>query len=58
MKGDLYGNNKEKNYEVLEHYGDVLNALGDKEAAVRYWNAAYLLNETKELSNKIKQYEK
>ena len=49
---------KEKNYEVLEHYGDVLNALGDKEAAVRYWKAAYLLNETKELSNKIKQYEK
>ncbi len=48
---------KEKNYEVLEHYGDVLNALGDKEAAVRYWKAAYLLNETKELSNKIKQYE-
>ena len=49
---------KEKNYEVLEHYGDVLNALGDKEAAVRYWKSAYLLNETKELSNKIKQYEK
>ena len=49
---------KEKNYEVLEHYGDVLNALGDKEGAVRYWKAAYLLNETKELSNKIKQYEK
>lgn len=49
---------KEKNYEVLEHYGDVLNALGDKEAAVGYWKAAYLLNETKELSNKIKQYEK
>ena len=49
---------KEKNYEVLEHYGDVLNALGDKEATVRYWKSAYLLNETKELSNKIKQYEK
>lgn len=49
---------KEANYEVLEHYGDVLNALGEKEIAVKYWEAAYLLNQTEELSNKIKQYEK
>lgn len=49
---------KEKNYEVLEHYGDVLNALGEKDAAIGYWKAAYLLNETEELSNKINQYEK
>ena len=49
---------KEGNYEVLEHYGDVLNAMGDKETAVKYWEAAYLLNQTEELSNKIKQYEK
>jgi hypothetical protein len=49
---------KEANYEILDHYGDVLNALGEKEAAVGYWRAAYLLNETEELSNKIKQNEK
>lgn len=49
---------KEANYEVLEHYGDVLNALGEKEIAVKYWEDAYLLNQTEELSNKIKQYEK
>ena len=49
---------KEGNFEVLEHYGDVLNALGEKELALSYWKAAYLINETERLSNKIKQYEK
>ena len=49
---------KEGNFEVLEHYGDVLNALGEKELALSYWKAAYLINETERLSNKIKQNEK
>ena len=49
---------KEGNYEVLEHYGDILNVLGDKELALSYWKAAYLINETESLLNKIKQYEK
>ncbi len=49
---------KEGNAEVLEHYGDILNAMGEKEAAIKYWKAAYLINETENLSNKIKQYEK
>ena len=49
---------KEGNYEVLEHYGDVLNAMGEKETALGYWKAAYLINESERLLNKIKQYEK
>ncbi len=49
---------KEANYEVLEHYGDILNALGEKELAIKYWKAAFLIKETEELSNKISQYEK
>ena len=49
---------KEGNAEVLEHYGDILYALGEKEAALGYWKAALLINETEELSNKIKEYEK
>lgn len=49
---------KEGNYEVLEHYGDILNVLGEKELALSYWKAAYLINETESLLNKIKQYEK
>jgi tetratricopeptide (TPR) repeat protein len=49
---------KEGNSEVLEHYGDILIALGEKQTAVKYYEAAYLINPTQELSNKIKQYEK
>ena len=49
---------KESNAEVLEHYGDILNAIGEKELAIGYWKAAYLIQETEELSNKIKQNEK
>lgn len=49
---------KEGNYEVLEHYGDILYVLGEKETAVQYWKAAYLINESESLLNKIKQYEK
>lgn len=49
---------KEGNAEVLEHYGDILNAMGDKATAVSYWKAAYLINETETLLNKIKQNEK
>ena len=49
---------KEANAEVLEHYGDILNALGENELALGYWKAAFLIKETEELSNKIRQYEK
>ena len=49
---------KEANAEVLEHYGDILNALGEKELALGYWKAAFLINEKVELSNKIMQNEK
>lgn len=49
---------KEGNFEVLEHYGDILNAMGEKEAALGYWKAAYLIQQTESLSNKIKQNEK
>jgi tetratricopeptide (TPR) repeat protein len=49
---------KEGNHEVLEHYGDILNAIGERELAIKYWKAAFLIKETEELSNKISQYEK
>lgn len=49
---------KEGNFEILEHYGDILNAIGEKELAIKYWQAAYLIQQTESLSNKINQYEK
>lgn len=49
---------KSKNFEVLEHYGDVLNALGDKDEAIKYWRQAYEISNEKKILNKINQYEK
>lgn len=49
---------KEGSYEILEHSGDIMEALGDKEAALGYWKAAYFIKQTENLLNKIKKYEK
>ena len=49
---------KEANAEVFEHYGDILNAMGNKESALKYWKQAFEIEPTEKLLNKIKQNEK
>ena len=49
---------KENNAEVLEHYGDILNAMGNNESALKYWKQALEIEPTEKLLNKIKQNEK
>ena len=49
---------KEANAEVFEHYADILNAMGNKESALKYWKQAFEIEPTEKLLNKIKQNEK
>lgn len=48
--------NREGSAVVIEHYGDVLWKLGDKEGAVKYWERAATIGEGSEfLEKKIKE---
>ena len=42
------GNGGGEEPEILEHYGDILLKLGDKEGAVREWKKAFLFNPSSE----------
>lgn len=52
-------NNGSKNSEIVEHYGDVLFIIGEKEAALEYWKKARELGKISgELDRKISDVEK
>lgn len=48
-----YGGNK--NPVILEHYGDILLKLGNRAEAIDRWKAAYSINKSKNVLNKIKE---
>lgn len=53
-----YDNGGNETAEILEHYGDILNALGRTEEAITFWRAAAKLDEDNNgLVEKIKENE-
>ncbi len=46
----IYGGNDHA--EILDHYGDVLNALGEKDSAAIYWEMSYRKNPNPEVKKK------
>ncbi|MCL2097259.1 MAG: tetratricopeptide repeat protein [Bacteroidales bacterium] len=49
----IYGGNEEA--VILDHYGDVLDALGEKEAAIVYWEMSYRKEPDPEVRKKYRK---
>jgi tetratricopeptide (TPR) repeat protein len=48
------GNGGKESADILDHYGDILYALGEKEVAFIYWSQADNLDPSLNIAEKIK----
>jgi hypothetical protein len=49
----IYGGNEQA--VILDHYGDVLDALGEKDAALGYWEMSYRKDPNPEVKKKYRK---